>query len=183
MANLPVSFGTRKLPNLNPDSSSLVCAYFLSPSRATLGLTTFLEASACRLRTDKTACMLNWQWNQLYQFQASKGARGQRHLRPAMETAHAGSAGSCGGQAYNMHPQAYRASRTLSTLTSSLAHNEQPPHKWQARHSRAGSPLDVVDGDLHLHSGLDRDRGDLLDHIGGRVQVDQALVDPARTRG
>ena len=32
----------------------------------------------------------------------------------------------------------------------------------------------------HLNTGLDGDGGDLLDHISGGVQVDQALVDPAR---
>ena len=38
--------------------------------------------------------------------------------------------------------------------------------------------LGVVDGDLDLHAWLDADRGDLLDDIGGGVQVDEALVDP-----
>ena len=42
--------------------------------------------------------------------------------------------------------------------------------------------LRVVDGDLHLNAGLNADRGDLLDDVGGRVQVDEALVDPARGR-
>lgn len=39
--------------------------------------------------------------------------------------------------------------------------------------------LQVSDGDLDLYTGLDADGGDLLDHIGGGVQVDEALVDPA----
>ena len=30
---------------------------------------------------------------------------------------------------------------------------------------------------LHLDAGLNADAGDLLDHLGGGVQVDQALVD------
>ena len=30
----------------------------------------------------------------------------------------------------------------------------------------------------HLHAGLDVDGGDLLHDLGGRVQVDHALVDP-----
>jgi hypothetical protein len=30
----------------------------------------------------------------------------------------------------------------------------------------------------HLHTGLDVDGGDLLDDLGGRVQVDDPLVDP-----
>lgn len=36
----------------------------------------------------------------------------------------------------------------------------------------------VGDGDLDLHSGLDGDGGDLLDDLGGGVQVDEPLVDP-----
>ncbi|GIL90794.1 hypothetical protein Vretifemale_18529, partial [Volvox reticuliferus] len=36
----------------------------------------------------------------------------------------------------------------------------------------------VGDGHLNLHTRLNADRGDLLDHIGGRVQVDETLVDP-----
>ena len=31
---------------------------------------------------------------------------------------------------------------------------------------------------FHLHAGLDVDGGDLLHDLGGRVQVDHALVDP-----
>ena len=31
---------------------------------------------------------------------------------------------------------------------------------------------------FHLHTGLDVDGGDLLHDLGGRVQVDHALVDP-----
>jgi len=42
--------------------------------------------------------------------------------------------------------------------------------------------LDVVDGHLHLNSGLDADGGDLLHHVGGGDEVDQALVDPAGAR-
>ena len=38
--------------------------------------------------------------------------------------------------------------------------------------------LRVVDGDLHLNPRLNADGGDLLDDVRGRVQVDQALVDP-----
>jgi hypothetical protein len=33
------------------------------------------------------------------------------------------------------------------------------------------------DGDLNLNSGLERDRGDLLDDLGRRGEVDEALVD------
>lgn len=33
------------------------------------------------------------------------------------------------------------------------------------------------DGDLDVHPGLDRDRGDLTDHLGRRLEVDDALVD------
>jgi hypothetical protein len=35
----------------------------------------------------------------------------------------------------------------------------------------------VGDGDLHIHTGLDGDVGDLADLIGGGVQVNDALVD------
>jgi len=38
-------------------------------------------------------------------------------------------------------------------------------------------PILVGNGDLNLYAGLDVDRGDLLDDLGGRVQVDDALVD------
>merc|ERR1712141_769551 len=38
--------------------------------------------------------------------------------------------------------------------------------------------LCVGDGDLNLHTWFDGDGGDLLDDLGGRVQVDDALVDP-----
>merc|ERR1719506_1919834 len=38
--------------------------------------------------------------------------------------------------------------------------------------------LRVVDGDLDLDTRLDVDGRDLLDDVGGRVQVDQTLVDP-----
>jgi hypothetical protein len=38
--------------------------------------------------------------------------------------------------------------------------------------------LGVSDGDLDLHAGLDGDGGDLLHDLGGRVQVNDALVDP-----
>ena len=37
--------------------------------------------------------------------------------------------------------------------------------------------LGVGDGDLDLDSGLDGDGGDLLDHLGLGVEVDEALVD------
>ena len=37
--------------------------------------------------------------------------------------------------------------------------------------------LDVGDCDLHLDSRFDADASDLLHNLGGRVQVDQALVD------
>lgn len=37
--------------------------------------------------------------------------------------------------------------------------------------------LRVSDGDLDLDASLDRDRGDLLDDLGRRAQVDDALVD------
>ena len=37
----------------------------------------------------------------------------------------------------------------------------------------------VRDGDLDLDAGLNVDGSDLLDDLGRRVQVDQALVDPA----
>ena len=37
--------------------------------------------------------------------------------------------------------------------------------------------LRVGDGDLDLHAGLDADGGDLLDDLGGGVQVDDPLVD------
>lgn len=33
------------------------------------------------------------------------------------------------------------------------------------------------DSDLDLYSGLERDGGDLLDDLGGRVEVDETLVD------
>jgi len=39
------------------------------------------------------------------------------------------------------------------------------------------SDLSVSDGDLDLHTGFDGDGGDLLDDLGGGVQVDDALVD------
>lgn len=35
----------------------------------------------------------------------------------------------------------------------------------------------VSDGDLHIHTGLDGDVGDLADLVGGGVQVNDALVD------
>lgn len=35
----------------------------------------------------------------------------------------------------------------------------------------------IGDGDLNLHSRLDRDRSDLLDNLRGRVEVQDALVD------
>merc|ERR1711863_77969 len=38
--------------------------------------------------------------------------------------------------------------------------------------------LCVGDGDLDLHTWFDGDGGDLLDDLGGRVQVDDPLVDP-----
>jgi hypothetical protein len=38
--------------------------------------------------------------------------------------------------------------------------------------------LRVGDGYLDLYAGLDRDGGDLLDDLGGRVQVNHPLVDP-----
>jgi len=38
--------------------------------------------------------------------------------------------------------------------------------------------LSVGDGDLNLHTGLDGDGGDLLDDLGWRVEIDDALVDP-----
>lgn len=38
--------------------------------------------------------------------------------------------------------------------------------------------LCVCDGDLHLHTRLDADGGDLLDDLRGAVQVNQTLVDP-----
>lgn len=41
----------------------------------------------------------------------------------------------------------------------------------------AGLASLLVDGDLHLHAGLDHDGGDVLDGVGGGVQVDDALVD------
>jgi hypothetical protein len=37
--------------------------------------------------------------------------------------------------------------------------------------------LYLSNGDLNLNSGFNRDRGDLLDNLGGRVQVNQTLVD------
>ncbi len=43
--------------------------------------------------------------------------------------------------------------------------------------------LVVVDGDLDLNSGLNADGGDLLDHVSGGVQVDEALVDPVELGG
>ena len=45
-----------------------------------------------------------------------------------------------------------------------------------ARLLRACSLL-LDDGDLDLDGGVDVDRGDLLDDLSGRVQVDEALVD------
>ena len=45
-----------------------------------------------------------------------------------------------------------------------------------AKHPGIGC-LGVDDGHLDLDTGLDGDGGDLLHHVGGRVQVDQALVD------
>merc|ERR1719215_2574506 len=41
---------------------------------------------------------------------------------------------------------------------------------------RRGNPSDVGNGDLDLDTWLDGDGGDLLHHIGRRVQVNQALV-------
>merc|ERR1719295_1191021 len=38
--------------------------------------------------------------------------------------------------------------------------------------------LSVSDGDLNLHTGFDGDRSDLLDDLGGGVEVDHPLVDP-----
>jgi hypothetical protein len=38
-------------------------------------------------------------------------------------------------------------------------------------------PTHSSNGNLDLHSGLERDRGDLLDDLGGRSEVDEALVD------
>merc|ERR1711914_55156 len=38
--------------------------------------------------------------------------------------------------------------------------------------------LSVSDGDLNLHTGFDGDGSDLLDDLGGGVEVDHPLVDP-----
>lgn len=38
--------------------------------------------------------------------------------------------------------------------------------------------LCICDGDLHLHTRLDADGGDLLDDLRWTVQIDQTLVDP-----
>ena len=37
--------------------------------------------------------------------------------------------------------------------------------------------LRIGDGDLNLHTGLNADGGDLLDDLGGGVQIDDPLVD------
>ena len=39
------------------------------------------------------------------------------------------------------------------------------------------SSLCVSNGDLHLHTRLDDDGGDLLNDLGGAVQIDETLVD------
>lgn len=45
-----------------------------------------------------------------------------------------------------------------------------------SKHSR--QRLCVGDGDLHLHTGLDADAGDLLDNLRWTVKVNEALVNP-----
>ena len=42
---------------------------------------------------------------------------------------------------------------------------------------KLASNLRVGDGDLNLDTGLDRDLSDLLHNLGGRVEIDQTLVD------
>lgn len=46
-----------------------------------------------------------------------------------------------------------------------------------ARVDRRARRLRIGDGDLDLYTGLDVDRRDLLDDLGRRVQIDDALVD------
>ena len=40
------------------------------------------------------------------------------------------------------------------------------------------SALRIGDSDFDFYAGFDGDGGDLLDDLGGRVQVDDPLVDP-----
>lgn len=56
-------------------------------------------------------------------------------------------------------------------------------HPALIRYSPFADHLQVSNGDLNLDTGLDGDGGDLLDHVSGGVQVDQALVDAASRRG
>lgn len=57
----------------------------------------------------------------------------------------------------------------------------QPNLSWEVPAKATGSQLrlegGIRDGDLHLYSRLDRDGRDLLHDLGGRVQVEDALVD------
>lgn len=74
---------------------------------------------------------------------------------------------------------------TLESGSGRVTHNphpqqsaEQHPPVHTLHHC-----LQVSNGHLHLNTGLDGDRGDLLHHVGGGVQVDQALVDAAGRGG
>lgn len=53
---------------------------------------------------------------------------------------------------------------------------EQDTHH-PTMHRCINSCLDVSNGDLNLYSRLNGDGGDLLHHLGGGLQVDEALVD------
>lgn len=58
--------------------------------------------------------------------------------------------------------------------------DETVRHELQARlHAGHSTGLRCFLGGAHLDSGLDGDGGDLLHHIRGGVQVNEALVDPA----
>ena len=77
---------------------------------------------------------------------------------------------------------AYRCLQEPTLLASTEA-GPQPSLEHPTRAGRSStSNLDIIDCDLHLHAGLDGDGGDLLHHVRRRVQVDQALVDPARAQ-
>jgi hypothetical protein len=86
--------------------------------------------------------------------------------------------GGCGGAPHRgdtgaagkREDRVCRSHSGLCELVTELSHDTSarcPPPPWRL----------LGDGDLHVDSRLDGDAGDLLHHVSGRVQVDQALVD------
>jgi hypothetical protein len=74
--------------------------------------------------------------------------------------------------------------RSPSAGFPALSHQNNPPKREikntsaQPRKASDCLRLDVSNGDLDLNSGLDGDRGDLLDNLLGGVEIDDPLVDP-----